>query len=219
MVEWQSVQQTIQSCRRCEVEAVAHLCVPSGEKREPPSEPLRPVRLYFVSVAPPWGGAYFWDETATDAVREGLFTSLGESLSQKIDGCSQFRDMQFFLTPAVKCPSTKNDRDHQPSRFAVRHCKNFLRDELLAAEPERILALGRVPFKSLCDIFGIVDAPQEVTRFRRRMWRVRLGTRLVPLSGTYFPGNNRHRGFACIAQDITRILMLSPKDCDVENLG
>ena len=213
-MDWESIQQAIQNCRTCEVESVPHLSVPCEGKRKPSWEPVRPVRLYFVSVAPPWGGAYFWDESKRDAVREGLFTALRKPLDIVVNNCAQFRDIRLFLTPAVKCPSTKNNRDHQPSRFAVRHCKNFLHDELIAAEPERILALGRVPFKSLCDIFSIIDAPQGVAEFRKRTWWVRLGMRKVPLSGTYFPGNDRHRGFDLIAQDIDRILKLSPKDYD-----
>ena len=213
-MDWEPIQQAIKNCRTCEVESIPYLSVPCGEKRKPTWEPVRPVRLYFVSVAPPWGGAYFWDESRRDAVREGLFTALRKPMDIVVNNCAQFRDIRLFLTPAVKCPSTKSNRDHQPSRLAVRNCANFLRDELFAAEPERVLALGRVPFKSLCDIFSIIDAPQGVAEFRKRTWWVRLGMRKVPLSGTYFPGNDRHKGFALIAQDIDRILKLSPKDHD-----
>jgi uracil-DNA glycosylase len=210
MVEWKSVQQTIQSCRRCEIEAVSNLYVPAGEKRNPPREQVRPVRLYFVSVAPPWGGAYFWDETKRDAVRVGLFKALGAAIGEEFGTCRQFREERFFLTPAVKCPSTKGGRDHPPDRRAVHNCSDFLRDELFASEAERILALGRVPFKSLCDIFDIRKPPLTSGEFRKQTWWVQLGTRKVPLSGTYFPGNNRHKGFSDIVQDINRILNLFP---------
>jgi len=211
MVEWQSVQQTIQSCRRCEIEAVAHLHVPVGEKRKPLRGPVSPVRLYFVSVAPPWGGAYFWDESRRDAVRAGLLRAISMALGEEISTCCQFRDAGFFLTPAVKCPSMKDGRDHNtPQRGAVRNCADFLRDELFASEAQRILALGKVPFKSLCKIFNIRRAPQGSAEFRKQTWWVQLGGRKVPLSGTYFPGNNRHKGFSDIIQDIDRILNLSP---------
>lgn len=192
---------------------MAYLRVPCEEKRKPTYEPIRPIRLYFVSVAPPWGGAYFWDETKLDAVRAGLLTALSASLNKEVSNCDQFRDMRFFLTPAVKCPSTRNNRDHQPLRLAVRNCSNFLRDELLAAKPERILALGKVPFRSLCDMFDI-NAPEEVGEFRKCTWWIKLGTRKVPLSGTYFPGNNRNNQMPFIEQDIDRILKLFPKDED-----
>ena len=212
MIEWQSVQQTIQSCRRCEVEAIAHLHVPSGEKRKPPQEPVSPIRLYFVSVAPPWGGAYFWDETRRDAVREGLFMALHEAIYVDIKTCEQFLDNQLFLTPAVKCPSSKNNRDRQPSPLAMRNCASFLRDELSAAKPERILALGRVPFRALCEAFSIAEPPRMLREIHGKVWWVRLGNKTVPLGGTYFPGNNRHRGFSAIVRDIKRIFRLFPND-------
>lgn len=209
-MSWESIQAAIQNCRCCEAEAIPYLQVPTSQKRRPPWEPLRPVRLFFVSVAPPWGGAYFWDESQRDAVRDGLFAALREPLGVMVTSCRQFRDLGLFLTPAVKCPSSKNDKDHPPSRRAVRHCGGFLRDELLAAEPERILALGRVPFDALCKIFGIV-APRNVSHFRTRLEWVRVGAKEVPLTGTYFSGNNRHRGFGAIVQDIGRLLELSPR--------
>jgi hypothetical protein len=169
--------------------------------------------LYFVSIAPPWGGAYFWDETQRDAVREGLFKALRKPLDITVSTCGQFRDLRLFLTPAVKCPSSNDDKDHQPSGAAVKNCAHFLRSELLAAKAERILALGKVPFRALCEVFGI-DAPTEVAEFRKHVAWVQLGTKQVPVSGTYFPGNNRHRGFSAIVDDIGRLLELSPREND-----
>ena len=101
-MDWQLIQKEIQTCRRCEAEAVPYLRVPFGDKRKPPWKPLRPVRLYFVSVAPPRGGAYFWDETEWDAVREGLFTALREPLRVAVTNCRQFRDLRFFLLPGAE---------------------------------------------------------------------------------------------------------------------
>lgn len=213
MTDWKSTQQEIQACRRCEQKAVRHLRVPTAQKRRPPWKPLSPVRLYFISVAPPWGGAYFWNETVPDLVREGLFKALRKSLGVDVTSCRQFRDLRLFLTPAVKCPSEKDYKDHVPSREAVRNCARFLRAELDAAEAERILALGGVPFGSLCDLFGL-EAPRRVSEFRRKVWWVRLGEKQVPLTGTYFLGNNRHRGFARIAEDIKRLLSLAPRNGD-----
>ncbi len=210
-MKWLAIQQTIQECRRCEVEAITYLNVPAGEKRKPLQEPVRPVRLYFVSVAPPWGGAYFWDETKRDAVREGLFTALQGAIDSEIENCERFLAKHFFLTPAVKCPSSKGNKDHKPSRLAVRNCAGFLLEELLAAEPERILALGRTPFESLRDLFKL-RASVKVSEFRKRIWRVRLGKREVPLSGTYFPGNNRNNQRPLIEQDIERIMREFPND-------
>jgi uracil-DNA glycosylase len=212
-MSWESTQAAIQSCRRCEAEAVPYLCAPISQKRRPPWEPLRPIRLFFVSVAPPWGGAYFWDESRRDAVRDGLFAALRAPLGVTVTTCRQFCDLGLFLVPAVKCPSSKNDKDHPPSRGAIRHCGGFLRDELLAAQPDRILALGRVPFDALCKIFGIA-ASKNVSEFRTRPKWVRVGPKEVPLAGTYFSGNNRHRGFPAIVQDIDRLLELTPRQAN-----
>ena len=211
---WDPTQEEVQACRRCEQKNVLHVRVPPSQKRRPPIEPPCPVRIYFVSVAPPWGGAYFWDATAPDHVRGGLFEALRKPLGSDVTTCHQFRDLRLFLTPAVKCPSEKDGKDHAPSRTAVKCCARFLRSELAAAKVERILALGGVPFGSLCDIFSL-DAPRQVAEFRRHVYWVRIGDKYVPLAGTYFPGNNRHKGFERIAEDVGRLLDLAPKNDDV----
>ena len=95
-MSWPPIQEEIRACRRCEKERVRHLRVPPGDKRKPPWEPVRPVRLYFVSVAPPWGGAYFWDESRPDSVREGLFKALREPLGFEVTACRQFLERQLF---------------------------------------------------------------------------------------------------------------------------
>lgn len=207
---WSSIQQEIQKCRLCENAGIPHLRVPNEEKCQPRYDPLFPIRLYFVAVAPPWGGAYFWNETKRDAVREGLFGALQKSIDRTIGDCLQFRELRFFLTPSVKCPSEKDDNDYHPSRLAIKNCSRFLKDELFAAAPERILALGRIPFQSLCDLFSI-KAPKKVADFRKHIWWVRLGSSEIPMSGTYFPGNNRHRGFPAIVEDISKLLKFKPR--------
>ena len=128
--------------------------------------------------------------------------------------CRQFWEQRLFLTPAVKCPSEKDGNDHQPSSYAVKNCGQFLQSELSAAEPERILALGRRPFEALRYIFGL-EAPTTVAEFRKQTWWVRIGQRDVPLTGTFFSGNNRHRGFELIIQDVGRILKLTPRNASV----
>ena len=211
--DWATIQTEIQSCRFCESRQVPHLRVPCAEKRHPPWEPLRPVRLYFVSVAPPWGGDYFWDETKGDDVREGLFNALRalpRPLDHIIANCRQFRDAHLFLTPAVKCPSSVDNNDSKPSPAAVANCAHFLRSELATAGAERILALGQVPFRALRQVFDL-RAPSKVAEFRKHVAWVQLGAKKVPLMGTYFPGNNRHRGFGSIVEDIGRLLALAPR--------
>jgi hypothetical protein len=78
---------------------------------------------------------------------------------------------------------------------------------LLCASPERILGLGAVPFRSLCALFSI-DAPTNIRDFRDRTWPVRLGDRSTLLASTYFPGNNRHKGFDKIVADLRNLLAL-----------
>ncbi|MDF0652994.1 MAG: hypothetical protein P0121_16175 [Nitrospira sp.] len=220
MIDWESIQKDIQTCRWCEERRIPYLRVPKAEKRKPPWEPVQPVRLYFISVAPPWGGAYFWDEAARDAVREGLFRALRRPLDTEVTSCRQFRDLRLFLTPAVKCPSAKakmnqsgKDNDHRPSMKAVKNCSPFLYRELMAAKAERILALGAVPFKSLCDTFKVA-APKHVADFRGKVWWIPLGEKDVPMAGTYFTGNNRHKGFDMIVEDIENLLKLEPRTRD-----
>src|SRR5437879_4894151 len=82
----------IQVCGPCEECRVPYWLVPVGDKRKPPWEPLPPGSFYFVSVAPPWGGVYFWDERERDAVREGLFRALRKPLDTEVVTCRQFRD-------------------------------------------------------------------------------------------------------------------------------
>lgn len=207
---WSSIQESIQKCRVCEENRIPHLRVPFEKKCMPKDAPSFPIQLYFVSVAPPWGGAYFWNETKLDPVREGLFSELKEPLKRTIDNCLQFREFHFFLTPAVKCSSEKEGKDYQPLCLTVRNCSRFLKDDVFAAAPERILALGRIPFQNLCNLFNI-KAPKKVPDYRKNTWWVRVGSREIPMSGTYFPGNNRHKGFPAIVEDMDKILKLKPR--------
>jgi uracil-DNA glycosylase len=207
---WSAVQERIDDCRRCEVAGVPHLCVPTSLKRHPLFSPPAPTRIYFVSVAPPWGGAYFWDESRADAVREGLFTAVGLAVGEPLQTCSDFHQLGFHLSPAVKCPSERNGNDYHPAKRAVRNCQEHLRAELECAQAERILALGAVPFQSLSSLFSL-DAPSRVEDYHGRIWWVGIGAREIPLSGTYFPGNDRHGGLHHIPADLRGLLDVVPR--------
>jgi len=112
----------------------------------------------------------------------------------------------------VKCPSEKDGHDHgTPEDQAIRNCLEHLRAELECAAPDRILALGGVPFQSLSELFRLDDAPEKVEDFHGRVWWVRIGAREVPLSGTYFAGTKRHTHFDDIPTDIDRLLSLQPR--------
>ena len=209
---WEIAQNEFEECRRCEKDKVQYLVVPE-KKRHPSFPPQQSTRLLFISVAPPWGGSYFWDETQPDRLRMGLFEALNEALKktgQRIRTISEFRDQGLFLVPAVKCPSCKNGNDHLPTSTAVKNCASFLRKECESLSPERILALGKIPMQSASTAFNI-DIPRNVEDFRGTLFHILLGGRQIPLMGTYFPGNKRHGGFEHIAQNIREILSKSPK--------
>lgn len=204
---WETTQNDIEQCRRCENDKVQYLVMPE-KKRHPPSPPPQSIHLLFISVAPPWGGSYFWDDTQPDGLRRGLFEAL-QKAGQRISTLSQFREQGFFLAPAVKCPSCKNGNDHLPTSMALQNCAPFLRKECESLSPERILALGKIPMQSASTAFNI-EIPRKVEDFRGPPFYVPLGGRQIPLMGTYFPGNKRHGGFEHIAQDIREILSKSP---------
>jgi len=209
---WETIQNEIEQCRRCEEAKVPYLEVPE-KKRHPSFPPPQPTRLLFISVAPPCGGSYFWDDTRPDGLRKGLLEALNEVLKktgQRISDLSEFREQGFFLVPAVKCPSCENGKDHHPASEAVKNCAEFLRKECEILSPERILALGKIPMRSVSEAFNI-KIPPRVERFREKPFWVTHGDREIPLAGTYFPGNKRHRGFEYIVQDIREILSKSPK--------
>ena len=205
---WETAQNQIEECRHCERDNVQYLVVPK-KKRHPSFLPLQPTRLLFISVAPPWGRSYFWDDTRPDSLRRGLFDAL-QNAGQSISTLSEFRDQGYFLVPAVKCPSCKNGNDHLPASTAIKNCAPFLHKECKSLSPERILALGKIPMQSVSKVFNI-KIPPTVERFREKTFWVTLGNREIPLMGTYFPGNNRHRGFEDIVTDIRKILSKSPR--------
>lgn len=207
---WSQIQETIDGCRRCETERVRHLRVPSSVKRHPAFSPPDPTRIYFISVAPPWGGAYFWDESARDAVREGLFAALHTAIGKRFDTCADFYQHGFHLSPAVKCPSEQDGKDHRPPTKALKNCESYLHAELECALPERILALGALPFQTLSRLFSL-DAPDRLEDCHGRIWWATIGRREVPVSGTYFPGNDRHGGLHHVPADIRNLLAVEPR--------
>jgi hypothetical protein len=82
--------------------------------------------------------------------------------------------------------------------------------ELEISRTDRVLALGRDPMKSASLALELKDVPSKVCEFQRRLWWGEVAGRRIPVAGTYFPGNNRHRGFGKIAEDIRWILKQVP---------
>ena len=211
---WGAVQTRIDICRVCETARVPHLRVPPARKRHPKFEPPVPTEILFVSVAPPAGGDYFWDEERkSDALRYGLFKAL-RGIGHAITTCEEFWSVHYYLVPGVKCPSEREGgNDHHPSAKARENCSHHLRSEILVVQPERILALGRLAMATVASALGL-SAPWTVEAYRTAgpwWWTSPDDGKIIPIAGTYFPGNERHQGFEHIGPDIRELLKLTPR--------
>jgi hypothetical protein len=67
-----------------------------------------------------------------------------------------------------------------------------------------------LPFQTLSRLFSF-DAPDRVEDCHGRIWWAIIGGREVPVSGTYFPGNDRHGGLRHVPADIMSLLEVGPK--------
>jgi uracil-DNA glycosylase len=184
---------------------VLHLRVPPGKKLHPSFPPPRPTRLLFIAVAPPWGGTYFWQEEAPDKLRRELLRLVSLATGERFALLRDFRQAGYYLVPAVKCPSQIDGNDCHPAARAVRNCAGHLRSEIEAIQPERILTMGTNGFRCLALALGW-SPPAGIARIRRHPWEARIAGRPVPVGGTYYFGNNRHRGRWKIIADIRAIL-------------
>lgn len=205
-MNWDQIQNCIDNCRTCEQNEVYYLKVPVGNKRHPIKPPPSPTKLLFISVAPPWGGAYFWDESKPDGLRKGLFEAIEAATSEHFKCMEEFWNAGYFLVPAVKCRSGKSGKDHKPLISAIKNCVSHLKDEMELIQPERILALGAIPMKSISIAFGLDKVPEKVTCFYGKSWKIEIVGRSISVAGTYFPGNKRHQGFSDIIETINNLL-------------
>lgn len=209
-MSWVESQIKIDGCRRCEEASVPYVQVPPENKRHPTYPPPLSTRIFFVSVAPPWGGDYFWDETKSDRVREGLFRALYSATGEKFLSVGDFYRAGYFLVPGVKCPSQIGNKDCLPHAAAITNCTHHLQSEMLIARPKRILALGLSAMKAVSQTCGF-KIPAKVDEICQNLWWASFDGLLVPIAGTYFPGNNRHRGFERIQESIRSLLEHEPK--------
>lgn len=209
-LSWDRVQSNIEECRICQHQQVRYLMVPDDGKRHPSYPPPQPTKLLFISVAPPRGGSYFWDEAARDNLRDGLFEILEEATGVKFESVHQFWKAGYYLIPGVKCPSQMDGNDQPPARIALRNCASHLKCEIEQCGADRILALGRTPVRSLAAALHL-KIPRKVLEYRGQLWWPMIAGRSVPVAGTYFAGNDRHQGFESIVEDIKWILDQQPK--------
>lgn len=205
MSEWNTAQDLVDRCRLCEAETVPLLCVPAGSKAQPRLLPPVPTTLLMVAIAPPWGGGHFWDEGVPDRLRAGVYRALGEALGITLTTVAQFCADGFYLVPAVRCPSVWGGRDHLPRAGAVRNCSRHLHTSVLAIRPKRVLMLGRVPLRAMSLAFDL-DLPSSVRACRGRQWTLALPHGDMTVAATYFPGNNRHRGFDAIVETLRNLM-------------
>ena len=158
----------------------------------------------------PGGGSYFWDEDVRDNLRDGLFDVLQEATGVKFESVRQFWEAGYYLVPGVKCPSQKAGKDQPPAQIAIRNCASHLKGEIELSGADRILALGRIPVRSVAAALHL-KIPRKVLGYRGKLWWTMMAGRLIPVAGTYFAGNDRHQGFENIVEDIKWILGQQPK--------
>ncbi len=208
-MRWRDIQDRIASCRTCEACGVPNLLVPDGAKHHPPLAPPKPTELMLIAIAPPWNGRYFWDEAAADGLRGRVLALLTDATGRPFRSLREFCAAGYYLLPAVKCPSGRDDRDHRPAARALWNCARHLRQELEVARPTRVMAIGLDAMRALAAALEL-PAPVRVRDYRGRLQRVRIAGQETWLSGTYYAGNNRHRGRDKIVADIRNLLGRHP---------
>ena len=199
----------IDACRLCATHDVPYVRVPIHRKEHAPHPPPVPLRLLFVGIAPPRRGASFWDDTRPDRLRRVLLRLLQEATPDQLDSALAFRDSGYFLISAVQCPSECDGREQLPHAAACTNCRPHLRQAFEILRPQRILALGGVPARSMARTFSFC-LPPTVRECQGQVWWVSCAGQWIPCSATYFPGNNRHRQAGAIVEAMRRLLDVSP---------
>jgi len=189
--QWRRIQDEIEACLECSRNGFAEvLC--QGPKKHPSVEPTN-VKVLFISEAPPASGAYFYDETRADGLREKLFRSLRET-GLEVQTLRDFLDYGFFLVPTVKCPSGKPSPDgasvnnDNPKPSAIRLCVGLhLRREIAFIRPQRIVLLGGVALRGCSRILlGLETKSVEESR-RESPITTHLGALAFEVYPTYWP--------------------------------
>lgn len=144
---WNHIQYGIEACLECDRQKFDEVLCKRAKKH--PVEPSN-VKILFISEAPPASGAYFYDETRPDGLRDKLFLRLNE-IGVKVETIQDFLDHGFFLVPTVKCPSGKPKPDGRsmnnknPRSSVIRLCvERHLAREIEFMKPQLIILLGGV---------------------------------------------------------------------------
>ncbi|HJX24008.1 MAG TPA: uracil-DNA glycosylase family protein [Candidatus Bathyarchaeia archaeon] len=135
---------------------------PSVQFKLYPRWRLRKVKALFVAEAPPWlkkGEAprYFYNHKVYNGMRRMLLAQLGIG-DYGERGLEEFKDRGYLLSDTVKCRLFT--KDGVPEPVAERCVTNFLSDEILLLNPEKIFLLGGTALR------GMVHSLMEGGHFR-----------------------------------------------------
>jgi hypothetical protein len=137
---WTGVQAGVAGCTRCvsELPDVDVHC-PPGLLYPPGIVPPGPMRVLFVSVAPPENGRHFYTPQS-DNLRRGLFTVL-QDLGRPCRDVNDFIARGFFLVHTAKCAIRDTTA---PDRRVSRFCASLhLRKEIECLLPDGLCFLSK----------------------------------------------------------------------------
>ncbi len=139
---WHQLQAEIKRCRKCDAACLRGVQCPDA--RVPTIEP-RAVKVLFISEAPPLNSnSYFFNEHASDRLRERLLGILRADVGLPIETLDAFVAAGFYLIPTVKCPSAREACNTAPGASVIQLCADaHLSRELAYIKPAGICLLGR----------------------------------------------------------------------------
>jgi hypothetical protein len=159
---------------RYHCETVANINYPAGTR--PPElfaypKPSGPIRLVFIGWNPPKPFGGFWSLDSEDHLRtciHEILTNTKEIIAERPDDVflNEFLSKGFFFLHAVKCWTSAKfpgfgrkarikDRDNLGLPLLRACAGTHLRAELEGLKPEKVCALGQVPYLGLCHAFKI----------------------------------------------------------------
>ena len=132
-----------------------------------------PIKLLFLGWNPPKPFGGFWSVDDKDILRKelhGILKDLGQINASSPDQSflDEFLENGFYLIHTVKCwteakfpgfgrgATTREGRDKKKKVGIplIKSCvRTHLEEELNALEPQKVCALGEVPFIGLCELF------------------------------------------------------------------
>lgn len=196
VMNWESVQKTIQTCSQCErLDGTLFARFRGGWPKIP--QP-RPQSILFISEAPPQDGG-FWtiqDQTSKqDDLREKLLPLLKLSSYGPDCGLVSFRDSGYFLLQSFPRPLKKpigNVKIDKLRRLLQHPAESHLKDQIAFFSPAAILALGKPASTALSMLFPDSSFAHtfESGGFSAVQGRIFHEQSQPLLSATYLPSGN-----------------------------